>query len=155
MPNPAKKYRLQRATRAPSRYIPPQALRPSKQKPRRRAGAAGAQPSYDWRLNTMLGLEVEPVSPGKTRLQQRMHFRVSTSYKRSSVQSWAHASVVVVTSKNLVRLFGQPLFVVPHQRGLVRGHAHPQMLEQRTHDVPSPLDTGRVSNVEHGASIQV
>ncbi len=87
--------RMQRATRAPSRYIPPHDLRrAAKQKPRRRVGAVGAQAVFDWRLNKVLGLDVEPVSPEKPRLQQRMHFHVSTSYKRASVQSWAHASVV-------------------------------------------------------------
>ena len=84
--------RLQRAKRAPKRFVPPYAPRAgARARPR---GAVRKEPRCDWRVNELLGLEVEPVSANKPRLQQRMSFRVSTSYKRTTVQSWEHASVV-------------------------------------------------------------
>ena len=89
--------RLQRSKRKPKRYVPPHAPRAAaKRKPRRGGAAGGAAPRapvFDWRINELVGMEVEPVSADKPLLQQRMHFHVSTSYKRTTVSSWEHESV--------------------------------------------------------------
>ena len=105
----------------------------------------------DWRLNRVLGVRVEPATPGGPRLVQRMKMRVATSYKNINAVSFGanalhqteHISMQEVLQNDetgdlflaaLWEFMRELYLAAPSQAGLsaLLGNHHPESLPPLT-----------------------